>query len=56
MVRRHAGVSLATLRADIDRAWAVQHGLQLCAQNVLDVATHLVASAGRDAPDYAAAD
>jgi uncharacterized protein YutE (UPF0331/DUF86 family) len=29
--------------------------LQLCAQNVLDVATHLVAAAGRDAPDYTGA-
>ncbi|MGH7338175.1 MAG: type VII toxin-antitoxin system HepT family RNase toxin, partial [Myxococcota bacterium] len=29
--------------------------LQLCAQNALDIATHLAASAGRDAPDYASA-
>ena len=33
----------------------VQRGLQLCAQNALDFATHLAASAGRDVPDYAAA-
>jgi uncharacterized protein YutE (UPF0331/DUF86 family) len=29
--------------------------LQLCTQSVLDIATHLCASAGRDAPDYASA-
>ena len=31
----------------------MERGLQLCTQNVLDVATHLAASAGRDVPDYA---
>jgi len=52
---RHAGRSLAELRADPDERWAVERGLQLCAQNVLDIATHLAAAAGRDAPDYATA-
>lgn len=33
----------------------MERGLQLCAQNALDIATHLAASAGRDAPDYASA-
>lgn len=33
----------------------MEHGLQLCAQNALDVASHLAASAGHDVPDYAAA-
>jgi len=33
----------------------VERGLQLCAQNALDIATHLAAAAGRDAPDYASA-
>ena len=40
---------------DPDERWTVERGLQLCAQNVLDIATHLAASAGRDAPDYASA-
>ncbi len=35
--------------------WIVERGLQLCAQNALDIATHLAASAGLDAPDYATA-
>ncbi|MHB1846052.1 MAG: type VII toxin-antitoxin system HepT family RNase toxin [Deltaproteobacteria bacterium] len=51
----HAGRPLAVLQASQDEAWAVERGLQLCAQNVLDIATHLAAAAGRDAPDYAAA-
>ena len=54
-LRRHTGRPLAVLRDDLDTLWAVERGLQLCAQNALDVATHLVASAGRDAPDYASA-
>jgi uncharacterized protein YutE (UPF0331/DUF86 family) len=54
-LRRHAGPPLAALIADPDTLWAVERGLQLCAQNALDIATHLTASAGRDAPDYASA-
>lgn len=54
-LRRHRGTTLDVLRSDRDVSWAVERGLQLCAQNVLDIATHLVASAGRDAPDYASA-
>ena len=54
-LRRHRGTTLEVLRSDRDVSWAVERGLQLCAQNVLDIATHLVASAGRDAPDYASA-
>ena len=33
----------------------VERGLQLCAQNALDIATHNAASRGRDVPDYASA-
>jgi uncharacterized protein YutE (UPF0331/DUF86 family) len=54
-LRRHAGRPLADLERDLDEVWVVEHGLQLCAQNVLDIATHVAAAAGRDAPDYAAA-
>ena len=35
--------------------WTVERGLQLCAQSALDIATHLAASTGRDAPDHASA-
>jgi len=54
-LRRHAGQPLAALEADADAIWAVERGLQLCAQNVLDVATHVAVSHGQDTPDYAAA-
>lgn len=33
--------------------WAVERGLLVCAQNVLDIAAHLSASAGVDSADYA---
>ena len=54
-LRRHAGRPLATLAADADTQWIVERGLQLCAQNAVEIATHLAASAGRDTPDYASA-
>lgn len=43
------------LRADMDLRWTVEHGLQLCAQNAIDIATHLATTAGLDASDYASA-
>lgn len=52
---RHRGRSLEELRSGIDERWAVERGLQLCAQNAIDLATHLAAAAGKDVPDYASA-
>lgn len=54
-LQRHAGRTADELRASADLRWSVERGLQLCAQNVLDVATHVAAASGRDAPDYASA-
>ena len=54
-LRRHAGRSAPELRVNADLRWTVERGLQLCVQNVLDIATHLSAAAGLDAPDYASA-
>lgn len=54
-LRRHAGRPISAFETDLDARWTVERGLQLCAQNVLDLATHLAASAGRDTPDYATA-
>lgn len=54
-LRRHQGKPLEVLVSVREELWAVERGLQLCAQNALDVATHLAASAGRDVPDYGAA-
>jgi len=50
-----SGVSLEELDTDTEVRWMAERGLQLCAQNVLDIATHIAASRGRDVPDYASA-
>jgi uncharacterized protein YutE (UPF0331/DUF86 family) len=55
ILKGHRGRSVDRLRSDREERWVVERGLQLCTQNVLDVATHLAASAGRDVPDYATA-
>lgn len=51
-LRRHAGASAETLRADSDLRWAVERGLQLCAQNALDIASHIGSAAGFDPATY----
>lgn len=48
-------VTLEELNADTELLWVVERGLQLCAQNALDIATHIAASKGLDVPDYASA-
>jgi len=48
-------ISLEALDADTEGRWVVERGLQLCAQNALDIATHIAAGRGRDVPDYASA-
>jgi uncharacterized protein YutE (UPF0331/DUF86 family) len=55
VLRSLRGDGSADLSADRERLWAVERGLQVCAQGVLDVATHLAAGAGHDVPDYATA-
>ncbi len=55
VLRSHQGRSLEELISDPEERWIVERGLQLCAQNALDAATHLAASTGRDVRDYAAA-
>jgi len=54
-LRKHQGRPVDALQSDREELWVVERGLQLCTQNVLDVATHLAASAGRDVPDYGTA-
>ena len=51
-LRRHAGVSPQSLRTDSDRRWVVERGLQLCAQNALDIASHVTSPAGLDPATY----
>ena len=54
-LRRHAGATSHALRADADLRWTVERGLHLCAQNALDIATHIASAAGRDAAGYTSA-
>ncbi len=54
-LRRHSGGTLEVLLAGQDQLWSVERGLQIAAQNAIDIATHLVAASGGDAPDYASA-
>lgn len=54
-LRRHSGRSADELRASADLRWTVERGLHLCVQNALDIASHLVAAHGLDAPEYATA-
>jgi len=51
-LRRHAGVSPQSLRADSDLRWIVERGLQLCAQNALDISSHIASAAGLDPATY----
>ncbi len=48
-------VSTDDLETDTELLWIVERGLQLCCQNVLDIATHIAACRGCDIPDYASA-
>jgi len=52
---RSRAVGAHELREDREKLWVVERGLHLCAQNALDIATHLAAAAGRDVSDYASA-
>ncbi len=54
-LRTHAGKQRCQVERDEDDLWAVERGLHLCAQNVLDIATHIAASSGVDVPDYTSA-
>lgn len=49
-LRKHAGRTAPELRADPDLRWIIERGLQLGVQNALDIATHLAAASGLDAP------
>ena len=52
---RHQGLPVTGLEIDQDRRWSVERGLLVCAQNALDVASHLCAALGIEVHDYASA-
>jgi hypothetical protein len=43
---RYQGITGEELRQDLEKAWAVEHGLQLCIQILLDVGNHLLSGKG----------
>ncbi len=52
---RHRGCTVENLESDPDLRWSIERGLQLCAQNAIDLATHIAVASGLDVPDYATA-
>ncbi len=52
-LKKHQGVTEVVLTSDLDKAWIVQHGLQLCIQVVLDVGNHVLAASGITVKEYA---
>lgn len=46
VLKEYEHLSLDELSATPKVYWAVQHGLQLCVQAVIDIATHIVAALG----------
>jgi len=55
VLERHRGCTVDDLESDPDLRWSIERGLQLCAQNAIDVATHIAVASGCDVPDYATA-
>lgn len=51
VLKGYRDLTLDELAASPRVYWAVQHGLQLCVQAVLDVAAHCVAALGGPVPD-----
>ena len=53
-LREFSGFGLGDLRKDVKISWAVEHGLQLSIQLVLDIGSHLLAELGENnLEDYA---
>lgn len=50
---RHRGVTAAELNKNLDKAWIVQHGLQLIIQVTLDIGNHVLAAEGITVGAYA---
>ena len=55
VLSKHSDTPIENLKSDPNERWAIERGLHLCAQNSLDIAIHIVASQGRDVPDYTSA-
>lgn len=51
-LRRHEGVTRVDLENDIDRMWAIERGLQLSIQIILDLGNHIVSDEGVPVDNY----
>ena len=45
-LRELAGLTAEEMRRATEKAWAVQHGLQIAIQTILDIGNHILAAAG----------
>lgn len=52
-LKKHQSVTADLLENDLDKAWIVQHGLQLCIQLTLDIGNHILAAKGVPVQEYA---
>ncbi len=52
-LRSHQGITAEIMENDLDKAWIVQRGLQLCIQIVLDIGNHVLAETGTPVNEYA---
>lgn len=52
-LKKHQGVTASELSKDLDKAWTIEHGLQLSIQVVLDIGNHVLAAEGTTVNEYA---
>jgi len=52
-LKKHREVTAVQPENDLDKAWIIQHGLQLCIQVVLDIGNHILSAAGISVQEYA---
>ena len=43
--------SLTDIESDVKKVWEIEHGLQLAIQNLLDIASHILSSLGKNKTD-----
>jgi len=51
-LKNYQGVTASELEKDLEKAWIVQHGLQLSIQVVLDIGSHILAAEGVTVQEY----
>lgn len=51
-LKKYRGITAEELEENLEKLWAVQHGLQLSIQVVLDTGNHILAEAGVSIKEY----